>query len=136
MTFAWRRFGGYEVSSKGDKRFSAFNAIMADGRSLECHYQCDVKGYQPGGRNWQLGKGKPSLTPLTPSELFEAYLGLWREWATHHPELIEELYQCARSPDHPFGIEEPNYLCDRFATTPVNQAHALSIILNERYPEG
>lgn len=42
--YTWKRYGGYEVSSHGDKRFSAFNAIMSDGRSIECHYQCDVKG--------------------------------------------------------------------------------------------
>lgn len=47
--FTWARRGGYEVSSKGDKRFSSFCAIMPDGRSLECHYQCDIKGYDVGG---------------------------------------------------------------------------------------
>lgn len=38
----WMRYGGYEVSTKGDPRFSAFNALLADGRSIEQHYQCDV----------------------------------------------------------------------------------------------
>ena len=59
--FTWNRYGGYECSSKGDSRFSAFNAIMPDGRTIEQHYQCGVKGYQPGGTNWKLGKGKPPL---------------------------------------------------------------------------
>jgi hypothetical protein len=39
----WSRTEGYEVSSVGDWRFSAFNAILEDGRSIECHYQCCVK---------------------------------------------------------------------------------------------
>lgn len=53
--FTWSRRGGYEVSSKGDKRFSAFNAIMPDGRSIEEIYQCDCKHFDPGGTNWRLG---------------------------------------------------------------------------------
>ncbi len=40
--FKWARYGGYEISSQGDKRFSAFNAILSDGRSIEQWYQCDV----------------------------------------------------------------------------------------------
>ena len=55
--FTWQRFGGYECGSKGDNRFSAFNAVLRDGRAIEQHYQCDVKGYDPGGKNWKLGKG-------------------------------------------------------------------------------
>src|SRR5690606_2260660 len=35
VQFTWSRYGGYEVSSKGDARFSAFNARMPDGRSIE-----------------------------------------------------------------------------------------------------
>lgn len=40
MIFTHTRRGGYEVSTKGDKRFSALNAIMPDGRSIEQVYQC------------------------------------------------------------------------------------------------
>ena len=32
MEFTWSRRGGYEVSTKGDKRFSALVAKMPDGR--------------------------------------------------------------------------------------------------------
>ncbi|WP_396190440.1 hypothetical protein [Flavobacterium sp.] len=119
----WTRRGdGYEVSSIGDRRFSAFFAIMPDGRSLEEHYQCDVKGYDPGGTNWKLGKGKPPLNKSL--DLFEEYLKLWRIWADQHPDLIDELLGivCIRG----------GYLKDTFAMTRVNQAHALSLILNER----
>lgn len=112
----WARFGGYEVSSKGDHRFSAFHARLRDGRTIEAHYQCDIKGYQPGGADWRLGKGKPPIRAGV--DLLAEYVGLWREWAAMNPSLLEELRR------HPV-------LSDRFATTPVNQAHALAIILNE-----
>ena len=119
----WKRYGGYEVSSHGDKRFSAFNTIMPDGRSIEMHYQCDVKGYDIGGKNWRLGKGKPPCTPMTKDKLYTAYLALWRIWANSHLELMHELYRACK----PMGF----VLSDKFATTPVNQAHALADILNE-----
>lgn len=59
--FKWGRYtvGGYEVSTAGDKRFSAFNAKLRDGRSIEAHYQCDVKGYDPKGTNWSIGSQLP-----------------------------------------------------------------------------
>lgn len=126
--FTWSRRGGYEVSSvgkspTGDARFSAFNAIMPDGRTLECHYQCDVKSYDVGGTNWRLGKGKPALYPGV--NLEKEYLALWRQWASHNVPLMRELYRAVRS----FG--DGCTLSDCFASTPINQARALSIILNE-----
>lgn len=33
VNYTWQRYGGYEVSSRGDKRFSAFYARLADGRN-------------------------------------------------------------------------------------------------------
>lgn len=123
MSFIWQRFGGYECSSKGDRRFSALFAFLPDGRTIEMHYQCDIKGYKPGGRNWMLGKGKPSLDPSV--DLWGAYLALWRTWAANHPDLMRELYWTASD----IGI-----LSDRFATSPVNQARALAEILNEMFP--
>lgn len=118
----WARRGGYECSSKGDKRFSAFCAVMPDGRSIEQHYQCDVKGYQPGGTNWRLGKGKPPVD--TGKDLWTEYLKLWQVWAQANPALIEELAIAA---------QQNNYtLTDMFANTPVNQARALAEILNNR----
>lgn len=115
--FTWARRGGYECSSKGDHRFSAFFAYMPDGRSIEQHYQLDVKAYQPGG------KGNPPLNKNI--DLYQSYLRLWRIWAEQHPELISELYERAMQYDM--------CLSDRYATTEVNQAHALSDILNEKF---
>lgn len=115
----WSRNRGYEVSSKGDGRFSAFNAIMPDGRSIEMHYQLDVKGFDPGGVDWRLGKGKPPLDPDI--DLYGAYLDLWKTWVVHNFDLIRELNILA--------YEHGNCLRDRFATTEVNQARALADIL-------
>ena len=121
--YTWQRYGGYEVSSRGDKRFSAFNAVMPDGRTIEQHYQCDVKGYDPGGTNWRLGKGKPPLRKDV--DLWSEYLALWRTWARNNPQLVHELMQrCA--------THNTTVLSDRFASTPINQAHALAVILNEK----
>ena len=118
--FKWKRYGGYEVSSKGDKRFSAFNAILSDGRSIEMHYQCDVKGYDPGGTNWRLGKGKPPLN--RDLDLWTAYFSLWIMWAMDHQELLAELKQLAEA--------KGKVLSDCFASTEVNQARALAELLN------
>lgn len=118
--FTWQRYGGYDCSLKGDNRFSAFTARMLDGRSIEIHYQCDVKGYDPGGWNWRLGKGKPPLDKS--KDLFKEYLALWVSWGTYHPVLMQELYEKA--------LLHGGVLSDCFATTSINQAHALSEILN------
>lgn len=122
--FSWIKRGGYECSSKGDKRFSALYALMPDGRTIEQHYQCDVKGYQPGGHNWKYGKGKPALNPDT--NLWEEYLNLWRVWAQTHQNDLEDLRNKA--------AQYNNVLSDCFANTPVNQAHALATLLNEIKP--
>lgn len=125
--FKWgKKFNGYEVSSRGDRRFSAFNAYLEDGRTIEHHYQCDVKGYDVGGKNWKLGKGKPPLD--TSKNLWEEYLKLWRRWAKINPDLMEELRAVAKL----YGYT----LTDMFAKTEVNQAKALATILNEMYPDG
>ena len=116
----WSRRGGYECSSKGDKRFSALFAVMPDGRTIEQHYQCDVKGYDVGGRNWRLGKGKPPLD--NSKDMWVEYLELWKQWAKYNPSLIKELIGHAEAHN--------NTLTDMFATTPVNQARALAEILN------
>ena len=121
--FRWARKGGYEISSKGDWRFSALFAIMPDGRTLEMHYACDVKGYDPGGTRWQLGKGKPPLDLST--DTWQAYLDLWRQWAQANLPLMRELYTKVRH----YG--DGYTLTDMFASTRNNQAHALSFILNE-----
>lgn len=124
VVFKWaRRAKGYECSTVGDRRFSALVAKMEDGRSIEMHYQLDIKGYQPGGRDWRLGKGKPPLDKS--KDLWKEYLGLWRLWAKSNPLLLMELASLA-------SIHNDT-LTDTFASTGVSQARALSYILNETF---
>ena len=118
----WSRFAsnGYEVSSAGDKRFSALYARLADGRSIEEAYQLDVKGYRStGATSWRAGKGKPPLRSITPAQLWLEYLALWEQWAAENPAMIEDLKR--RAAGRP--------LTDRFASSAISQARALAAIL-------
>jgi hypothetical protein len=120
----WARFasGGYEVSSQGDRRFSALYAQLADGRTIEQAYQLDVKGYRRlGATDWRDGKGRPPLDPLTRDQLWDAYLALWRQWAAENPDLLGDLRRRAAG----------RTLTDKFASTPISQARALAILLDE-----
>lgn len=114
---------GYEVSSRGDKRFSALNARLKDGRTIEEAYQLDIKGYRSLGWTWLQAKkdhGRNAPIPLTPEQLWESYLGLWKQWAAENPALMEDLRRKSS------GLT----LTDCFAFTPVSQARALAEILN------
>jgi hypothetical protein len=123
----WARHysGGYEVSSAGDRRYSALSARLRDGRTIEEAYQLDLKGYRRFGNDWRLGKGKRPQRNLTHEALWLEYLGLWRQWAWENPALIDELHRLCAG----------RTLTDKFASTPVSQARALSIILSERAPQ-
>lgn len=115
--FKWGRYSdGYEISSQGDKRFSAFYARLLDGESIEYKYQVRVKGYS----SIKEGKGKPPIDKDT--DTWEEYLKLWEQWSAENPKLIEELFK---------NVSKCNYtLTDKFAKTKVNQARALCQILN------
>lgn len=120
----WARFakGGYEVSSKGDARFSAIHATLSNGKTIEETYQLDIKGYRSMGNDWWLGKGKPPLVSMSREALYQEYLKLWKQWAEEHPELIHELMQKTGN----------KVLTDQFAATDISQARALADILAER----
>jgi hypothetical protein len=120
--FDWARYHplGYECSTAGDHRFSALNARLGDGRTLEEAYQLDIKGYRIRGNDWRLGKGKPPLDRST--NLWREYLALWRQWARENPGLMAELRRLAGNA----------ILTDQFASTPISQARALADILNEQ----
>jgi hypothetical protein len=109
----------YEVSSLGDRRFSALFARLKDGRTIEQAYQLDVKGYRAVSNDWRTGKGKPALRKSV--DLWDEYLGLWRQFATENPKLIDDLYRRTRG----------KRLRDSFARTDINQARALTVILDE-----
>lgn len=111
----------YEVSSKGDKRFSALYATLQDGRTIEEAYQLDVKGYRKFGDNWKLGKGKKPLDLSI--DTWKEYKNLWKLYLNENPNLVRELQ----------AFNEVNFT-DMFANTPVNQARALAELLNELNP--
>lgn len=133
---------GYEVSTAGDSRFSAFNArivnpwrpepamtepamteqekAMSRNISIEYAYQVHVKGH----RSILEGKGKRPKKRLDTDQLWAAYLGLWVNWADANPGLIQELHRRATAAG---GL-----LTDQFARTVINQARALAWILNNR----
>lgn len=117
-------YAGYEVTSKADSRFSALFARLSDGRTIEEAYQLDIKGYRSRGNDWRLGKGRPPLRDISSDLLYRSYYLLWKRWSIENPKLIHELYLSARP---------TNILVDRFAKTPINQAKALSQVLNETY---
>lgn len=118
----WARYAinNYEVSSAGDRRFSALYARLPDGRTIEEAYQLDVKGYRTHGNNWKLGKGKPPLRQLTRDQLWNEYKNLWITWASANPNLINDLKHRAQG----------RTLTDKFATSEISQARALADICN------
>ena len=105
----------YEVSSAGDRRFSALYARLADGRTIEEAYQIGIKGY----KTVKLGKGKPPKDDSV--DLYTEYKKLWDQWAIENSALIEDLRAKAVG----------KVLTDKFAATDVSQARALAEILNE-----
>ena len=116
----------YEVSSRGDKQFSALFATLEDGRTIESWYQCDVKGWNPGGRNWKIGKGKPPAPGFecSPTELYEKYKSLWKRWLNlneNRKALLKKIV-----------ITENQELTDMFAHgRPINQARVLMELAHE-----
>ena len=143
VQWAVKADNSYEVSTAGDKRFSALNATFQEGTIFEGQ---DVGGYtieevyqtfaKHGelSKNWQKYKGKgPSEGSLvyTDKELTKeeyenhsyekAYLPLWQLWAEQNPELIEDLREKSKG----------KILTDKYASrTTVSQARALADILN------
>lgn len=112
---------GYEVSSRGDTRFSALYAKLADGRSIEEAYQLDVKGYRAISDDWHDGKGNAPYYPKTKAQLWQEYLELWRLWVSENPEAFADLIEKSKG----------KVLTDKFATTEINQAHALAVLISE-----
>jgi len=107
---------GFEVSTRGDnfgKQFSALNAKLKDGRTIEEAYQ-QAKG---------TGKGQPAKDPNF--DYYGTYKSLWQQWAKENSGKIKELKDY---------LDKNNIttLRDRFATTENRQDRALSEILNEQ----
>jgi predicted nucleic acid-binding protein len=71
--------------------------------------------------SWMVGKGQAPLNKMTQEESDKAYANLWRQFAVENPDLIKQLIKEASG----------RILTDAFATTQINQAKALSEVLNE-----
>lgn len=105
-----------ECSSRGDKRFSAFWAIV-NGKSIEDQYQ-SAKIFEDGstGLHWKQAKGRKAVNV---EECHLLYEKLWRQYISEHPELLQILRRSSG-------------LCDIFATRgSINQAEVLWKIRNE-----
>lgn len=105
-----------ECSSRGDKRFSAFYA-MVNGHSIEEQYQA-AKIFDDGstGLHWKKAKGRRATNAEECAVLYEK---LWRQYLSEHPGLLEI-------------IKMASGLSDIFATKgAVNQAQVLWKIRNE-----
>jgi len=80
-----------ECSTKGDRRFSAFCAIIANrgGKSIEEIYQA-AKVFSGGttGLTWREAKGRK---PINSREVRILYSRLWNEYIGENPHLIDVL---------------------------------------------
>lgn len=136
----WARVASnnYEVSSKGDKRFSALNAtfkpgtvidgVDVSGRTIEDVYQNIIKksgkGKAPSKNSKLYNESLKTQEEREDFSYTNGYLPLWQEWARQNPELIEELREKVKG----------KVLTDQFANTRVSQARALADILNLSTP--
>lgn len=99
-----------ECSSRGDKRFSPFYAIV-NGRSIEEQYQA-AKIFEDGstGLDWKKAKGRRAINMNECTVLYEK---LWRQYLSERPGLVDILKRASG-------------LSDMFATKgTVNQAEVL-----------
>ena len=101
---------GYEVSSRGDKRYSAMYATLPTGQTIEQAYQ-SAKG---------TGKGQPAKDPNF--DYYGTYKGLWDQYFDANPESLNEIARLSKG----------KVLTDQFASTVNNQARAIHDILTER----
>ena len=80
-----------ECSSRGDKRFSAFYAVVR-GKCIERWYQ-EAKEFEEGvDLGWRERQG---CKPLNPVEVAKLYASLWDQYMAGHPELLPVLVEAS-----------------------------------------
>jgi hypothetical protein len=89
-----------ECSSAGDKRFSAFYAKLADGRTIEEVYQ-GAKRFACGSTGLSIREAK-GLRPINGPEVRELYARLWDDYINEHPDLLPILQEATGLSDR-FG---------------------------------
>src|ERR1017187_7225888 len=77
-----------ECSSKGDKRFSAYFAVV-DGKTIERWYQAN-KVFEYGITNLSIEQAKGRVS-INQEDCAVFYSHLWDEYIAKHPELLEVL---------------------------------------------
>lgn len=93
-----------ECSSRGDKRFSAFYAIVR-GKCIEQWYQ-EAKVFEDGvDLTW---KERQGFKPLNRDECRKLYSALWDEYIGEHPEYLPVL-QTASGLSDIYG--KPGHFC-------------------------
>lgn len=118
----------FEVSSAGDRRFSAGWAEI-DGRTIEDIYQVDIKGGKKTGsgrfaystKSKDPAPGSPAAS-MTRDEQYQAYKQLWVRFFDENPELLDEVAELSRG----------KILTDQYGSGAINQARAIDDILTER----
>ena len=142
---------GYEVSDRGDKRFSQFGAKLKDGRNIDTAYkqaraklrtelfqQAQKAEAERVTRLQEAARKKgqdPSLIKPEeiemrepePREVYPLYKALWQQWAVENPSLIEDLRKKAA------GRPLTDYSLRKGAISP---ARALAEIMDESAPRG
>lgn len=90
-----------ECSSRGDKRFSAFFAVV-NGKTIEEQYQA-FKIFEDGstGLHWKKAKGRK---PVNQVEASKYYADLWDQYMLENPDLLPVI-QAASGLSDRFGQE-------------------------------
>jgi len=109
----------YEVSSKGNKEYSALYAKIKD-KSIEEIYQLDIKGYRNTIKDWKQAKGKPSLIERTMDEQYKLYKNLWYLYFKNNPNLYLNILNKGKD----------TTITDMFGNTEINQARAICDLCN------
>jgi hypothetical protein len=94
-----------ECSSRGDKRFSAFCAVV-DGATIEAQYQA-AKVFEDGSTNLPIRRAK-GRRAVNPEECAALYRCLWDQYIADHPELLIVLRAASGLSDI-FG--QPGHVC-------------------------
>ena len=107
-----------ECSSQGDKRFSAFYA-MVNGHSIEEQYQA-AKVFEDGatGLSWKAAKGRKAVNQ---EEVCQLYEKLWRQYINEHPKLLGILLRASGLSDK-FG--QPGHMCQATVLWTIRNEHA------------
>lgn len=97
--------GGYEVSTKGDKRYSSLYATLEDGSTIETSYR------------------NSNIDHTDKSASHDLYKSLWTEYFCLNPQLLDELLKLAKEHDY--------CLTDSVTKSIVNHADIIAEIMND-----